>query len=100
MVERRAEDTSLGLQRTRLWDVIQSLERGAGVVIPERQSSIIPSREEHAFRIDGERVYDGIVAAKVEHESAFRTLPLLDVVSSSRSGSKRVFRRMNGERTD
>ena len=100
LVERRAENTSLGLQRARLWDIIQGLERGARVIIPERQSSVIPSREEHAFRIDGERVDDGVVATEVEHESAFRALPLFDVVSSGRGRSKRIFRWVDGERTD
>ena len=40
------------------------------------------SREEHALRVDGQGVYDGIVPAEVEDKGALGTLPLLDVVAT------------------
>ena len=39
--------------------------------------------KEHPLGVDGERVNDGVVPAKVEHERAFGAFPLFDVVTPS-----------------
>lgn len=39
--------------------------------------------KEHPLGVNRERVDDGVVPAKVEHERAFRALPLFDVVTPS-----------------
>ena len=81
-IKRRAEYTRLRLQRTRLRDIIQILERCARVPVPERQCAVVAAREEDTLRVDGEGVDDRVVPAEVEDERPLWTLPLLDIVAS------------------
>lgn len=64
-------------------DVVHVLERRAGVVVPESKGAVVTAGKEHPLGIDGERVDDGVVPAKVEHERAFGAFPLFDVVTPS-----------------
>lgn len=57
------------------------------------------AREKDALGIDSEGIDDGIVSGKVEDKCAIGAFPLLDIVPAGGARRKRVFGRVDRERT-
>ena len=100
LVKCRAEHARLGLQRTRLRDILQILEWHSRPVIPKREGTIVTSAEEHSLCVHTERVDNRVVPTKVEHKGALGALPLLDVVAPSGTCGEGVLGGVNSERAN
>lgn len=43
------------------------------------------TREKHAFRVDRQRVDDGVVSTKVENKCSLRAFPFFNVIAACRT---------------